>query len=80
MAAQNWIKVIDNESRIVFAAPTGFHGIVTIEKIPEVDVHTIEITGYTYWVCSSKKYSRDQKFNSLEKALIEAEKRMEQLN
>jgi hypothetical protein len=80
MAAQNWIKIIENESRIVFAAPKGFHGVVTIEKISIIDVHTIEVIGFTYWVTSSKKYSRNQKCQSLEEALATAEKRMEQLN
>lgn len=79
MNAQNWIKVIETETRTVFAATKGFHGVVTIEKIPEVDVNTIEVTGYTYSVGSSKKYDRWQSFNSYEKALKAAEKKMEQL-
>lgn len=77
MNTQKWIKITDTETRTVFAPTKGFHGVVTIDKIPEVDVHTIEVTGYTYWVTSSNKYSRDKQFNSYEKALVEAERLME---
>jgi hypothetical protein len=79
MNSQTWIKLCDNEQRTVFAKVKG-HGLVTIEKIPEVDVHTIEVTGYTYSVKSSKKYTKFQSFRRYEKALEAAEKRMEQFN
>jgi hypothetical protein len=80
MAAQNWIKVIETELRTVFAAPKGFHGVVTIEKIPIINVHTMEVIGFTYWVTSSKKYSRDQKFSTSEEALKAAEKRISEMD
>lgn len=79
MTPQNWTKVIENENRTVFAKMHG-HGVVTIDKIPEIDVVTIEVTGYTYTVGSTKKYSRYQSFRTFEEALAAAEKKMEQFD
>lgn len=79
MNAQNWTKIVETEYRTVFAPTKGFHGVVTIDKIPEVDVKTIEVTGYTYWVDCTKKYARSQSFQTYEEALKAAEKRMEQM-
>lgn len=74
---QNWKKLSETEYRTLFVKVKGF-GAVTIDKIPEVDVHTIETTGYTYSVGSSKKYSRWESFKTYEKALEAAQTKMEQ--
>lgn len=76
---QTWTKVIENEFRTVFAR-VGGHGVVTIDKIPEIDVVTIEVTGYTYTIGSSKKYSRYEHCKTFEEALAAAEKKMEQFD
>lgn len=74
---QNWKKISESEYRTLFGTVKGF-GVVTINKIPEVDVHTIEVTGFTYSIGSSKKYSRWESCKTYEEALEIAQKKMEQ--
>lgn len=76
---QTWTKVIENEYRTVFAR-VGGHGVVTIDKIPEIDVVTIEVTGYSYTVGTSKKYGRYEHCRTFEEALAIAEKKMGQFD
>ena len=70
-----WKKIIDKEYHTVFAKTKG-HGVVTISKIPIVDVNTIKTTGYSYSIGSSKKHSRWKHAKSYDESLTVAKKIM----
>lgn len=72
-------KMTENDFQITFARLNG-HGVVVIQKIPEVDVHTIKVMGYTYSVKASIKGSHWQRFYSLPDAMKAAKARMEQFS
>ena len=69
-----WTKFRDTESFIAFVGEK--RGVVTIQGVPDVDVKTIRITGWKYFVSSSKKYSKEKRFNTKSKALAHAKQVM----
>lgn len=76
--SKNW-KIEENKTQINYIRLNGW-GLVTIFKVPEVDVLTCKVTGYTYSVKSTKKGTQYQRFSNIEAAKQAATKRMEQFN
>jgi len=72
----NWVALPKRNGRITFLKQHG-HGFVSIDEIPDVDVHTAKITGYTYYVDAQKK---SQKFKNYDEAVAAAIKKMEAFN
>lgn len=72
----NWVALPKRNGRTTFLKQHG-HGFVSIDEIPDVDVHTAQITGYTYYVDAQNK---SQKFKTHDAAFEAAKKRMEELN
>lgn len=64
---ENWVNLSKpNSDRTIFAKKHG-HGLIIIDAIPNVDVKTTQITGFTYYLNTPSK--RNQKFNNYNKAL-----------
>ncbi len=73
---ENWVNISNPKSnRTLFSKRNG-HGLIVIEEIPNVDVHTAQITGYTYYLNTPSK--RNQKFKTYDEAVEMAIKTMKE--
>ena len=63
MATKDWKKIREN----CWASNT--FGVIEIQTIPNVDLKTMKVTGYTYSFGTSKKHMRYKRFKNKLKAL-----------